>query len=320
MGIRKRFVICLLFFLCCAQAVLFPLDIYLKDFVQFGADILYVRDIATIYDTDGNVKAELLSLPLPFPPDRIQVISAYTLQRLIEKHYTGQFVIIGKKSVCIPTRSIPPDSLWFFKKLISFFLQNDPDTPGRIELEFLTLPSIDFLTPLPDLEFGFVHKDTSNGCIAGRVELTGFRSRAAGIFSCTVAFYVHRYISVAVPVRSIVKHERLYPGRLEFVQKDVSQICDNVLLEGMPADHYLAIDSLPAGMPIPLSNLTMQYVINSGDSINILFTRGSIRITAKGRARQPGYIGNRIQVTATDTHKTFLGTVLDEKGVVVELE
>jgi flagella basal body P-ring formation protein FlgA len=320
MVMRTRYILCLLFIFCGAHTVLFSLDIYLKDYVQCGAGMLHVRDIASIRDESGNVKAELLSLPLPFPPDRVQVIPAYAIQRLIEKHYSGAFVVIGKKSVCIPSRGIPPDSVWFFKKLISFFLQNDTDTHGRIEFEILSLPSLDFLTPLPDLEFGFTHKDTSNGYIAGRVEFNGFLSNAAADFSCTVSVFIHRYLSAAVPVQPLMKHERLYPARLEFMQKDISEIHDDILLEGMPADRYLAVSLLPAGRVIPLSNLSMRYVITPGDSITIMFIRSGIRVTARGRARQPGYIGNSIQVTATDTQKTFLGTVVDEKGVVVELE
>jgi flagella basal body P-ring formation protein FlgA len=320
MGIKKRFILFLLLFLAGTQTVLFSLDIYLKDFAQFTADILYVRDIATIQDTDNDIKAALLSLPLPLPANRIQIISAYTLKKLIEKHYNGAFVVIGKKSVCIPSGVVPQDSMWFFKRLIGFFLQNDPDSTGRIELESLTLPSLDYLTPLPDLRFGFLHKETSNGFIAGRVKLKGYSDRGKGDFSCMVEFYVHRYISVAVPIRTIMKHERLYAAQLEFVQKDISGINDDVLLEIMPFDRYLALVTLPIGQTISLANLKMQYVINSGDAISILFTRSGIRVTARGRARQSGFIGNQIQVTAMDTQKTFLGTILNEKGVIVELE
>ncbi|MEJ2662735.1 MAG: flagellar basal body P-ring formation chaperone FlgA [Spirochaetia bacterium] len=320
MGTRKIERLCIVSLFFFVPYLAFSLNIYLKDYIQYSTDTLYLRDVVYLNNSGGDTEAALLSLPLPFSSDRLHIIPAATIKKTIQSHYDGPFIIIGKKTVCIPTALVPQGADWFFKTLADFLVGNENHSEGRMEIELLSLPNIDYLTPLPHLRFRFQNKNMSNGYIAGETVLTGTKSPGTGVSPIVVRLRIHRFLWAAVPQRSLDKNERLLQPRLSFVQKDISEIHDDILLENMPYDHYIAREYLPAGVFITMDKLKTKHIINSGEMVNIIFTNGNVRIATRGQAREGGFIGSRIPVKPLDTQKIFSGTISADKEVMVELE
>jgi len=75
--------------------------------------------------------------------------------------------------------------------------------------------------------------------------------------------------------------------------------------------------ALKAGREIPLTSLKKPPLISKGDRVTLLVKRGSLRITASGRAGEDGYRDSLLPVTNLQTKKTVYGRVVDENTVEV---
>lgn len=322
MRIRKLFLFCL----CCILLLLtettsaFCLDVYLKEYTEYGENILRLGDIISVKNADDTVKAALLSLPLQLTSYRIHILSSYTIRKLIEKHYSGPLIIIGKGTICVPDNAIPEYSTWLIKDLLSFLIDHDYNSQGRLEIEILAMPAIDFQTQVSEVQFSLKHHRTTNGYIVGQIDIQVSSWNEINKFSEVISFFLHRFLTVAVPIRPLKQGERLLKSDLLFMEKDISHIEEDILLEDMIFDHYVTIAYLKASETIALAKLRSNFVVKTGDHINIIFIRRGIQVLTKGRAMQSGYMGTEVLVQPFNITKNFVGTILNGKEVVVELE
>jgi flagella basal body P-ring formation protein FlgA len=307
-------------FCFCTINQLFPVEIYLKEFLEYNGDTLLLRDLASLKDENDKVKAELLSLPLPLSPQRLHILSAFSIKAIIEKNYSGPFIIIGKRTICIPNSLIPHDSFWYFKELLTFLIKNEDECQGRMEIELIKLPKLDFSSPANEIKFRIVNYNKANGYLAGRIDIQNTILDVENDNPEITSLILHRFLRTAVPIRPIGKGERLAKSQLMFIEKDTSAHTQDVLLEDMPYDRYLALDDLSVSETIPLKKLKTDYIIKAGDHIKIIFIKDNIQVEMKGRSLQSGYTGSLVSVQPFYSSKKFTGRILDYKGVVVELK
>ena len=298
----------------------FCLDVYLKEYTEYNKDFLYLDDIISVKNADHTVKSTLLSLPLQLTSYRIHILSANTIRKMIEKHYSGPLIIIGNKAVCIPDKAIPKYSTWFFNKLLSFLCEYDNNSQGRLEIEILTVPAIDFQTQVSEVQFSLEDHRSSNGFLVGQINIRASSDHAINKFSEVISLSFHRFLTVAVPIRPLKHGDRLSRSDLLFIEKDIASIQENILLESMICDHYITINDLNAAEIITLSKLKTDFIVKKGDHINIIFIAKGIQVFTKGRSMQSGYLGAEILVQPRHITKKFIGTILNGKEVVVELE
>lgn len=72
------------------------------------------------------------------------------------------------------------------------------------------------------------------------------------------------------------------------------------------------------GSPIRLDHVARPKMVNSGDSVTIIAERGPLRISASGKARQDGELGEWIKVTNVDSSKSLTAKVTGPGEVSVE--
>lgn len=76
--------------------------------------------------------------------------------------------------------------------------------------------------------------------------------------------------------------------------------------------------NLKEGTPIRLDHVSRPKMVNSGDSVMIIAEKGALRITAPGKARQDGELGEWIKVINVDSSKALTAKVTGPGEVSVE--
>ncbi len=75
---------------------------------------------------------------------------------------------------------------------------------------------------------------------------------------------------------------------------------------------------VPMGTPLDLTRLEKTPLVRLGDVVMMVFDSDGMRITAKGRAEQTGYLGSRIRLINMASKREVYGRVLDSGSVAVE--
>lgn len=72
------------------------------------------------------------------------------------------------------------------------------------------------------------------------------------------------------------------------------------------------------GTPIRLDQVSRPKMVNSGDSVTIIAQKGSLKLSATGKARQDGELGEWIKVSNVDSSKVLTAKVTGPGEVSVE--
>lgn len=83
---------------------------------------------------------------------------------------------------------------------------------------------------------------------------------------------------------------------------------------GMLAGKTLRRTLLP-GQPVSRNQISTEYIIKAGDSVEVLFEEQGIKISLRGEARQHGAKGDEIRIYSNETRRKYLGRVIGP-GVV----
>ncbi|MBF0633405.1 MAG: flagellar basal body P-ring formation protein FlgA [Nitrospinae bacterium] len=76
--------------------------------------------------------------------------------------------------------------------------------------------------------------------------------------------------------------------------------------------------NIKEGTPIRLDQVSRPKMVNSGDSVTIVAQKGSLKISASGKARQDGELGEWIKVSNADSSKILTAKVTGPGEVSVE--
>jgi flagella basal body P-ring formation protein FlgA len=89
------------------------------------------------------------------------------------------------------------------------------------------------------------------------------------------------------------------------VSRDRGQLVTDVAeLEGMTLRRTLAM-----GEPVRRSDITTGYLVNAGDTVNLIFSADGMQIVLSATARQNGAANEDIRVYSEQTRRTYLATV-----------
>jgi len=73
--------------------------------------------------------------------------------------------------------------------------------------------------------------------------------------------------------------------------------------------------TLLPGQPVRRNEISEQYLVEAGDSIQMIFDESGIRVVLTAEARQGGVKGDKIEIYSNETRKKYLGKVISP-GVV----
>jgi flagella basal body P-ring formation protein FlgA len=79
----------------------------------------------------------------------------------------------------------------------------------------------------------------------------------------------------------------------------------------------VAKKTLLPGRYIPIASLREVYLVEQGAPVEVVFTNGSLTITAQAVSLQPGSEGDLIKVRNVDSGTVFLGTIMPDGSIKV---
>jgi len=107
-------------------------------------------------------------------------------------------------------------------------------------------------------------------------------------------------------------------------EKDIYRTLHSVrhIPKGALIKEYLTVGkiikrSIPANFIITERNIENIHAVKKGQKVILLFDSGRLRITAKGVAKENGFIGENIRVLNTSSKKQIEGKIIDNRTVIV---
>ena len=184
--------------------------------------------------------------------------------------------------------------------------------PGDAELTDFRLPDYIFLShprQQVQLEVGKLS--------AGRVPLKFAVQEADGTVLRRLAGLVNLTLWVTIPAaaRVLGKGEALVPENVTFIRVDAGKLKD------LPWDGkggpWQVVRSINTGEPILQSDLASQLMVKRGAVVDLIYSKGNLRMTTKAEALSDGAPGETISVRNLQTKKQVFATVKD--GNTVEI-
>lgn len=172
--------------------------------------------------------------------------------------------------------------------------------PGKVSYQVIPPPRCCYLGPVT-LEVLILQ----NGILAERVKVSGTITLTRPVV-CTKRSVRPRQILTEADVKLVEKEFQHLPrgGLLT----DPAQVIGKALRRGLGPDTVI--------FPPDLFNAPL---IKRGDWVTIQFEQGGLVVTARGKAREPGYVGKQIRVINSASKKELQALVVDQKTVKVEM-
>jgi len=133
--------------------------------------------------------------------------------------------------------------------------------------------------------------------------------------SVDVLFKVHRRMTLLVARRTIEPHDIIAADDVSLKTIELPAGFGSPVREIRDVDGKRATRRILMDTPIPSNALETPPVVLQNGHVTIEYLIGAIRITAPGKALQPGLIGETIRVYALDTRRE-LDAVVVSKGLV----
>lgn len=116
---------------------------------------------------------------------------------------------------------------------------------------------------------------------------------------------------------SIKAGEEIDPSMVVLQLRDVSPLDESAFESTKQLGEVIASRYIPAGRIITKSSVSEPPVVNIGDIVKILYSKGALSLNTNGIVRQAGAKGNDVRVMNMDTRKIISATVVDSATVVI---
>lgn len=158
------------------------------------------------------------------------------------------------------------------------------------------------------------------GCnYLGRVCLSiVFRVNGAYENKVRVTGRVNLFKKVVHTNRTLKRHEVITPEDIQLVERDVTYLPEQVLSDSQEAVGKRTIRSIGAYEVLTKNLVESRPLIKKGDITTILLESETLRVVDKGKARQNGYLGDRIRVLNIGSKREIYARVVDKSTVEVE--
>jgi flagella basal body P-ring formation protein FlgA len=153
------------------------------------------------------------------------------------------------------------------------------------------------------------------GLIAAKIEFLVNGSQAA---KRRVTGKVDLYAKVVVAKMGMARRHVLEPEDVEVVRMRLNDI------HGAVASYPDEVVGLRTRVPVAMGEVLMLTrlerapLIRRGDIVSMIYTSGTLKVTAKGRAQQTGYKGGNIKLLNMASKREVYGKVLDSGTVLVK--
>ena len=133
-----------------------------------------------------------------------------------------------------------------------------------------------------------------------------------------VSAVVDLYDQVVVAARPLLGRHLIGPDDVELKRVNLAELGANFLTEPRDAVGLRTRVAVGPGQALDLRRLEQAPLIRPGDVVTMVFNADGLKVSAKGKAEQTGYVGGRIRLSNLSTKREVWGKVLDSGTVVVE--
>lgn len=134
----------------------------------------------------------------------------------------------------------------------------------------------------------------------------------------SVRVEVEALADMVVATRPLEAGEVIGPADVALQKRDLSTVNGKPCRNIADAVGKKIRMGLRANAPIGLNQLEKIPVVKSGDRVTIVAESDSMRVTATGRARSAGAVGDQITVQNQESQKIITGTIIDASTVQVQ--
>ena len=129
---------------------------------------------------------------------------------------------------------------------------------------------------------------------------------------------IEMFVDVVVAAKPLQKHKTITEDVIELRQMDLAHLPANVITDPMAVLGKRARSTISAKTVLRTDLIELPPLVKRGDIVVIVAESKGLRITALGKAKRKGSLGERIPVENFDSKKILNAQVLDAKTVRIE--
>lgn len=280
-------------------------EVLLRDVaVITGPDCALTRDLASIFITKA-----------PKPGQKVRIRRSYLAHRLHSSGLPLDDVSLNlPEKVTVTRKSQTLNPGWVRRVFEAYLDRTEPYKSGEWELVSLKTGSPPKL-PVGDLTYRTMAQPSAN---PAQVNLTIYLSvdgREVG--RIRVAGRLDLYIRAVVAARRLERGRKIKAEDIKLARVNLSQTRKGVLMDIGRAVGLVSRRGLQADQPILARDLIRDSAVKRGDMVTIVAESGALRVTAAGRAKQEGAVGDNIQVLNLGSKKILIARVVSSSTVSV---
>ena len=295
-------------------------SIFLLENVEIDSPTIHLGKIARIGSPDGQLIRQLNEVVIAKAPlpSRYRIIeTGYVQLRLKQNGFDiAAFDLHGSQHVKV-TRSHTDIGKVEIEKIVSDYLNHDalkgnpaanvkslrvPDSiilsRGNITYRVVPPRNTDFLGKIPLFIQFYV-----DGELQKKVWATAT---------------IEMLVDVVIAKRPLRKHKSISEDDIELQQMDLAELPGNVITDPQALIGKRTRNAIGSKTVLRTDLIELPPLINRGDVVVIIAESSGLRVTALGKAKRRGRLGERIPVENFDSKKILHALVIDSRTVRVE--
>ncbi len=186
---------------------------------------------------------------------------------------------------------------------------------GKATISVRRMPN---LPDIPDYDSLIINgpAETPSGGLA-TLQFT-FMKAQAPVLQSRAQIKITQYNYVLVAAEDIRRNEIIGDDKCRLEKSDITGLVEAPLTDPAQLSGKWSKRYIRKGQILTSGVIEEIPTVMSGQAINILYKSSALQITARGKALQTGYSGDKIKVQNTQSNKIISGTVIDAKTVSVE--
>ncbi len=124
--------------------------------------------------------------------------------------------------------------------------------------------------------------------------------------------------AVLIAQEDIARGERVFPWQVGYKEMYLGRCPRKEISSTEELINYIALRYIKKGERVKKSFLKKEPLIRRGDEVDVVFRKGALEISFKGKALDTGFYGDTIRVKSLNTGKILRGRVISEEAVLVK--
>lgn len=287
-----------------------------KDTVLINDSVFFLKDIAQIATPDQRLALELQVLSAgssaPAGYSRFLNVDDFVLYRLKPHYQRVKFKITGCQRILIRTDYVEKKISDYHDDIRKYLEKTIKWGTGNWEMTIVD----------PDKSWKLLPGSTTyeisgleNPYAKGHVQVWINTTQGQRTIRVPVSCNLKVVLPVLIAKTSIERGQQITPGDCEFKKMDITRFGPEPIFEIGTIRDVRAVRSITAGSIIHTRMIQRMPVIEKGDRVEIIVSKGRVKVAVEGIAREAGCVGEKIWVE-NSASKKLIQTLIKKKGTV----